>query len=143
MRFTQFGHQVPRKNSRTIGPRSRRFESENCPSRFAAVSENSGARDPIPNVSVRFCTLKLTVRYPREQNKGGCGKRTSGGTASGRVAPTLLPANPEKKKADDFATQPPSSNRRGIKRRQNGPKVSLPFRAGGIRWLALNREELW
>jgi hypothetical protein len=55
MRFTQFGHQVPRKNSRITGPRARRLESENVPSWFAAKSEKSGARDPIPKVSVRFC----------------------------------------------------------------------------------------
>jgi len=57
MRLTQFGHHVPRKNSRTAGPRARRIESEKFPSRFAAASEKSGARDPIPKVSVRFCIL--------------------------------------------------------------------------------------
>jgi hypothetical protein len=55
MRLTQLGHQVPRRNSRIAGPRARRLESEKTPSRLAAVSEKSGARDPIPRVSVRFC----------------------------------------------------------------------------------------
>jgi hypothetical protein len=56
MRFTQFGHQVPRRNSRITGLSARKSESEKFPSRFAATKENSGARDPIPNVSVRFFT---------------------------------------------------------------------------------------
>jgi hypothetical protein len=57
MRLTQFGHQVPRKNSRITAPRARILESEDEPSWFAALSEKSGARDPMPNVSVRFCIL--------------------------------------------------------------------------------------
>jgi hypothetical protein len=56
MRFTQFGHQVPRKNSKTTIPSARKPERETIPSRFAAASENSGARDPIPKVSVTFFT---------------------------------------------------------------------------------------
>jgi hypothetical protein len=79
---------VPRKNSRITGPPDRRLENENIPSRFAAASEKSGARDPIPKVSVRFCILKSTLRYLREQNKSACNKRTIGGTGHARVART-------------------------------------------------------
>jgi len=57
MRLTQFGHQVPRKNSPISGPPANNPESEKLPSRLAAASENSGARDPTPNVSVTFCIL--------------------------------------------------------------------------------------
>jgi hypothetical protein len=93
MRFTQLGHQVPRKNSTIAGPRFRKSESEKFPSRLAAISEKSGARDPIPSVSVRFCIVKSTLSYLREQNKSGCNKRTTGGTGAGSVARTLLSAN--------------------------------------------------
>jgi hypothetical protein len=56
MRFWQFGHQVPRKNSTITGPRPSISASEQLPSRFAAASEKSGARDPTSKVSVRFAT---------------------------------------------------------------------------------------
>lgn len=56
MRFTQFGHQVPRRNSMIIGPRPNMVARvKTLPSRLADGSENSGARDPISKVSVRFC----------------------------------------------------------------------------------------
>ncbi len=53
MRFTQFGHQVPRRNSTISAPRDRKPEREKIPSRFAADSRNSGAREPTAKVSVR------------------------------------------------------------------------------------------
>jgi hypothetical protein len=91
MRLTQLGHQVPRKNSRITVPGSRRLESEKFPSRFAAASEKSGARDPIPSVSVRFCILKSTLRYLGKQNKSGSKQRTSGDTGFSRAGePDLL-----------------------------------------------------
>ena len=46
MRFTQFGHQVPRRNSTIKVPRGRKPESDRIPSRFAAGNRNSGAREP-------------------------------------------------------------------------------------------------
>src|SRR5580700_10905200 len=72
MRLTQFGHQVPRKNSTIRVPRDRKPDSERMPSRFAAASKNSGARDPTVRVSVRSCILISTL----EQNPQGsaCGK---------------------------------------------------------------------
>jgi hypothetical protein len=84
MRFTQLGHQVPRKNSRITGPRCRRLESEKLPSRFAGLSEKSGACEPIVNVFVRFRILKSTLSYQRKQNKNGYKQRTMGGTVFGR-----------------------------------------------------------
>jgi hypothetical protein len=80
MRFTQFGHQVPRKNSKMTGPCSRKLGSENFPPRFAAASEKSGARDPIPSVSVQLRISKSTLRYSRDQNKSRRDEGTTGGT---------------------------------------------------------------
>src|ERR1039458_5283443 len=57
MRFTQFGHQVPRRNSRISVPWASKPARVNVPSRLAAPKEKSGARDPIARVSVRFFTL--------------------------------------------------------------------------------------
>jgi len=57
MRFAQFGHHVPRKNSTISGPRDRKPESERMPSRFAADNKNSGALDPTLKVSVRSSIL--------------------------------------------------------------------------------------
>jgi hypothetical protein len=52
------------------GPPARRLESEKVPSRFAAASENSGARDPIPKVSVRFFTrIDCKVLASAEQER--------------------------------------------------------------------------
>jgi hypothetical protein len=72
MRLTQFGHQVPRRNSTINVPRDRKPDSERMPSRFAAASKNSGARDPAVRVPVRSCILKTTL----EHNPFGaaCGK---------------------------------------------------------------------
>jgi hypothetical protein len=68
MRFTQFGHQVPRRNSTITIPCARKLDREKLPSRLAAASENSGARDPIPKVSVTFFTrIDSKVRAPAEQ----------------------------------------------------------------------------
>ena len=53
MRFTQFGHQVPLKNSTTRIARRKNPDMVNIPSRFAASNANSGAREPTCNVSVR------------------------------------------------------------------------------------------
>ena len=44
MRFTQFGHQVPLKNSTTRIARRKNPDMVNIPSRFAASNANSGAR---------------------------------------------------------------------------------------------------
>jgi len=44
------------------GPRARNSASENSPWRFAAVSENSGARDQIPKVSVTFFIPELDFK---------------------------------------------------------------------------------
>src|SRR6266436_5902471 len=44
MRCTQFGDQVPRRNSAISVPRDRKPESERIPSRFAAGNKNSCAR---------------------------------------------------------------------------------------------------
>src|SRR5215469_10977758 len=52
MRFTQFGHQVPRRNSTIAGPRCNKSASEKLPARFAALSVKSGALSPILRVSV-------------------------------------------------------------------------------------------
>src|ERR1700690_3102855 len=65
MRFTQFGHQVPRRNSTINAPRDRKPESERIPSRFAADSKNSGARDPTDRVSVRSDILISTLEHKR------------------------------------------------------------------------------
>jgi len=63
-----------------IGPRARSEESENVSCRFAAAREKSGARDPIPSVSVRFCIPKSNVSYRPEQNKSLYKQRTTRGT---------------------------------------------------------------
>src|SRR5215470_6734160 len=52
MRFTQFGHQVPRRNSTMVGPRCNNSESEKVPERFAALSVKAGALSPSLRVSV-------------------------------------------------------------------------------------------
>ncbi len=54
MRFTQFGHQVPRRNSRIPGvPRcNASFIRENLPAQFAASSSKSGASSPTRKVDV-------------------------------------------------------------------------------------------
>jgi hypothetical protein len=53
MRFTQFGHHVPLKNSTTRIARRKNPDMVNIPSRLAASSANSGAREPTCSVSVR------------------------------------------------------------------------------------------
>jgi len=52
MRFTQFGHQVPRKNSTMAGPFRSSAESDTLPYLFAEESENSGARSPTRSVEL-------------------------------------------------------------------------------------------
>jgi hypothetical protein len=52
MRFTQFGHQVPRRNSTIKVPRVKKPERDRIPSRFAADNKNSGALAPTLRVSV-------------------------------------------------------------------------------------------
>ena len=55
------------------GPRARNSARENSPWRFAAVSENSGARDQIPRVSVTFFIpefdfkVRMLVEQERKQ----------------------------------------------------------------------------
>src|SRR6266576_6546136 len=73
MRFTQFGHQVPRRNSRISAPFSIRPLRVNVPSRLAASREKSGAREPISRVSVRFCMLSSTVSEVEIRNNNGWG----------------------------------------------------------------------
>src|ERR1700675_1394687 len=73
MRFTQFGHHVPRRNSRISGPCSSRPRRVNVPSRLAAPREKSGAGDPISRVSVRFFMLSSTVSEVEIRNNNGWG----------------------------------------------------------------------
>ena len=73
MRFTQFGHHVPRKNSRISAPFSIRPLRVNVPSRLAAPREKSGAREPISRVSVRFFMLSSTVGEMEIGNNNGWG----------------------------------------------------------------------
>src|ERR1700676_3271875 len=73
MRFTQFGHHVPRRNSRISAPFSIRPLRVNVPSRLAAPREKSGARDPISRVSVRLCMLSSTVSEAGFRNNNGWG----------------------------------------------------------------------
>src|ERR1700691_3874269 len=65
MRFTQFGHQVPRRNSRISGPCARKPPRLNMPSRLAAKSEKSGAFDPISRVSVRSFIVEIAYSKSR------------------------------------------------------------------------------
>src|SRR4029077_3380214 len=73
MRFTQFGHHVPRKNSRISVPCASRPRRVNVPSRLAAAREKSGPRDPISRVSVRFCMLSSTLGEMEIRNNNGWG----------------------------------------------------------------------
>src|SRR5208282_137111 len=73
MRFTQFGHQVPRTNSRISVPSVSKPARVNVPSRLAACSEKSGARDPISRVSERFFILCLTLSEVEIRNNNGWG----------------------------------------------------------------------
>jgi hypothetical protein len=74
MRFTQFGHQVPRKNSTTAGPRSSNFASETSPAPFAEASVNSGARSPTFRVEL-CCVTGATVDHwqNRDNNRNNTG----------------------------------------------------------------------
>src|ERR1700687_391294 len=74
MRFTQFGHQVPRRNSRISVPCVSNPLRVNVPSRLAAPREKSGAREPISRVSVRFCMLSSTVSEVECRNNNGWGR---------------------------------------------------------------------
>src|SRR6266403_3651620 len=78
MRFTQFGHHVPRRNSRINAPCSSRPTRVNVPSRLAAPREKSGARDPISRVSVRFCTLSSTLSEVEIRHNNGSGTGMAG-----------------------------------------------------------------
>src|SRR6266852_1238577 len=73
MRFTQFGHQVPRRNSRINVPCASRPLRVNVPSRLAAPTEKSGAGEPISRVSVRFCMVSSTVSEGECRNNNGWG----------------------------------------------------------------------
>src|SRR5258707_6752253 len=73
MRFTQFGHHVPRRNSRISVPCASRPLRVNVPSRLAAPREKSGAREPISRVSVRFCMLSSTLCEVEIRNNNGWG----------------------------------------------------------------------
>src|SRR5436305_10375324 len=69
MRFTQLGHQVPRKNSTITGPRC----SNDCRSvgscRFAALSVNFGAGSPTLRVSVVLLSLMRRYANPIRMQK--------------------------------------------------------------------------
>ena len=80
MRFRQFGHQVPRKNSRISFPRCRNPDSVKMPWRLAGSRVNSGAREPTCRVSVRSCICLLTVKQHIERNNRGRRKGTMRGT---------------------------------------------------------------
>src|SRR5208337_1356640 len=90
MRFTQFGHQVPRRNSRISVPCASRPPRVNVPSRLAAAREKSGAREPISKVSVRFCMLSSTLSEVdfRNNNGWGTGDRGLGMRRDGRGSQT-------------------------------------------------------
>src|SRR5712691_992225 len=114
MRFTQFGHQVPRRNSRISVPFSIRPLRVNVPLRLAAPREKSGARDPISKVSVRFFMLSSTVSEGECRNNNGWGtgdglilQLTLGGAA---VAAVIRVLNSDRfivlMKNTDFEVQP-------------------------------------
>src|SRR5260370_17714415 len=84
MRFTQFGHHVPRRNSRISVPFSIRPLRVNVPLRLAAPREKSGARDPISRVSVRLCMLSSTV------SEAGIRKNNGWGTGMTRYLQVIL-----------------------------------------------------
>jgi hypothetical protein len=69
MRFTQFGHQVPRRNSTITGPRSLISASEYSSSRFAAIKVKSGAESPALSVSVSVRILIATLEHQTQPNK--------------------------------------------------------------------------
>jgi hypothetical protein len=73
MRLTQFGHHVPRKNSRMSRPLHSNSPSGNLPERLAASKEKSGAVEPISSVVVRFFILKLTLSEVEIWNNIGWG----------------------------------------------------------------------
>ncbi len=70
MRFTQLGHQVPRRNSITNGPCSTKCFKETAWGRFAASNINSGARSPTCNVLLSFA-IDRTVKHPRKADNTG------------------------------------------------------------------------
>src|SRR5450631_4480415 len=73
MRFTQFGHHVPRRNSIISVPCASRPPRVNVPSRLAAPREKSGAREPISRVSVRFFMSISTLSEVEVGNNNGWG----------------------------------------------------------------------
>src|SRR5580698_277356 len=73
MRFTQFGHHVPRRNSRINLPSESSPSRVNVPSRLAACSAKYGASEPISRVSVRSFMLRLTVSEVEIRNNNGWG----------------------------------------------------------------------
>src|SRR5260221_1080639 len=91
MRFAQFGHQVPRRNSRINVPWASNPARVIVPSRLAAPREKSGAREPISRVSVRFCILSSTVSEGEIWNNNGWG--TGDGIASAAEASCVNGAN--------------------------------------------------
>jgi hypothetical protein len=105
MRFTQFGHQVPRKNSTTTGPRSRSFASDTSPMPFAEAREKSGARSPTFSVAL-CCAMASNVdqRKNRGNNRQGSAKSMADGRGpiqSGRAAELM--------RSPQFDHQPPAS----------------------------------
>src|SRR5580658_8307170 len=87
MRFTQFGHQVPRRNSRISVPEAIRPLRVNVPSRLAAPREKFGALDPMSRVSVRLFMLTSTLSEVEIRNNNGWGTgiifRSPGGERCG------------------------------------------------------------
>src|SRR5450631_2447116 len=78
MRFTQFGHHVPRRNSIISVPCASRPPRVNVPSRLAAPREKSGAREPISRVSVRFFMSISTLSEVEVGNNNGWGSGLPG-----------------------------------------------------------------
>ena len=85
MRLTQFGHHVPRRNSRITAPCARKEDSEKLASRLAAASEKSGATEPTARVSVRSAISISTVREQIVRDKGLRQRGTSIDTSEPRV----------------------------------------------------------
>src|SRR3954468_22140283 len=70
MRLTQLGHQVPRRNSTTKGPCSRKCFNETACGNLAASNMNSGARSPTSNVLLSFA-IEGTVKQGRKPDNNG------------------------------------------------------------------------
>src|SRR5437879_1772298 len=70
MRLTQFGHQVPRRNSATRGPCCTKYFNDTACGMFAASNMNSGARSPMCSVEFSLA-IDGTVKHPRKRDNNG------------------------------------------------------------------------